>query len=208
MRDIRTRRTRQTTVSLATAAVAVLTIAGLAQSAAAQNLSAAETAAAVTHGPWPPPPEGAQTDPAAVDLRLVALGRRLFFDAGLSPSGKVACSSCHRPERAWSDGRSRGKGVATTTGAFLALSPAALGVTFVVFAVTFAAKRIVSLASITSAAALPVVVFVLDKTGAAPSHWSLLAASVLIAVVMLAKHHSNIKRLLAGEEPVLQRTRR
>ena len=103
---------------------------------------------------------------------------------------------------------SGGKGVATTTGAFLALSPIAIGATFVIFILVFAARRIVSLASITSAAALPVVVLVLDRTGLSRSHWSLLAVSILIAVVMLAKHHSNIKRLLAGEEPALQRTRR
>jgi glycerol-3-phosphate acyltransferase PlsY len=103
---------------------------------------------------------------------------------------------------------SGGKGVATTTGAFLALSPAALGVTFIVFAAVFAARRIVSLASISSAAALPIVVFALDRTGVSKAHWSLLTVSILIAVVMLVKHHSNIKRLLAGEEPALQRTRR
>ena len=101
-----------------------------------------------------------------------------------------------------------GKGVATATGAFLALSPAAIGVTVVIFAFVFAAKRIVSLASIAGAVALPIVVFVLDRTNVAPSHWSLFAVSVLMTLVMLVKHHSNIKRLLAGEEPVLQRTRR
>ncbi len=114
MHDIRTSRTSRRTISLATAAVAVLTIAGFAQPAAAQNLSAAETAAAVAHGPWPPPWDGDASNPVSGAPQAIALGRRLFFDAGLSPSGKVACSSCHRPERAWSDGRARGKGVATS----------------------------------------------------------------------------------------------
>ena len=35
----------------------------------------------------------------------VALGRRLFFDRRLSRDGTVACSSCHDPDRAFSDGR-------------------------------------------------------------------------------------------------------
>src|SRR2546426_9871007 len=32
-------------------------------------------------------------------------GRRLFFDRRLSRDGSVSCSSCHDPERAFSDGR-------------------------------------------------------------------------------------------------------
>jgi glycerol-3-phosphate acyltransferase PlsY len=105
-------------------------------------------------------------------------------------------------------GFSGGKGIATTAGAFLALSPLVLLVTLGIFALVFAAKRIVSLASITSATALPFVVLLLDKTGVEPSHWSLLAVSALIAVVVLTKHHGNIRRLLAGTEPALQKVKR
>ncbi len=105
-------------------------------------------------------------------------------------------------------GFSGGKGVATTAGAFLALSPLALLATLGVFGAVFAAKRIVSLASIAGAIVLPWAVFVLDRTGVAPSHWSLFAASMTTSVVVLVKHHGNIRRILAGEEPVLQRTKR
>jgi cytochrome c peroxidase len=34
----------------------------------------------------------------------VELGRRLFFDAGLSEDGRTACATCHKPERAYSEG--------------------------------------------------------------------------------------------------------
>jgi glycerol-3-phosphate acyltransferase PlsY len=105
-------------------------------------------------------------------------------------------------------GFSGGKGIATTAGAFLALSPLALLVTFGVFALVFAAKRIVSLASITSVTVLPFVVLLLDKTGVEPSHWSLLAVSAALTVVVLVKHHGNIRRLLAGTEPALQKVKR
>jgi cytochrome c peroxidase len=37
----------------------------------------------------------------------VALGARLFADARLSGAGERACVSCHRPERAFTDGRRR-----------------------------------------------------------------------------------------------------
>ncbi len=33
--------------------------------------------------------------------QLSALGRRMFFDAGLSASGKLACASCHDPKQAF-----------------------------------------------------------------------------------------------------------
>jgi cytochrome c peroxidase len=50
-------------------------------------------------------------DPRARAAAVVALGRTLFFDTALSGDGKVACASCHEPERAYSDGRSRASGI-------------------------------------------------------------------------------------------------
>jgi len=47
--------------------------------------------------------------PQAVDR--VALGRQLFFDPGLSSDGSLSCASCHIPERAFSDGRAKARGV-------------------------------------------------------------------------------------------------
>jgi cytochrome c peroxidase len=40
----------------------------------------------------------------------VELGRRLFYDPRLSGNGTQACASCHRPERAFTDGRDRAVG--------------------------------------------------------------------------------------------------
>lgn len=40
----------------------------------------------------------------------VALGRMLFFDPRLSGSNTIACASCHRPERCYSDGQVRSVG--------------------------------------------------------------------------------------------------
>jgi cytochrome c peroxidase len=40
----------------------------------------------------------------------VALGRRLFFETRLSSTGLYACSSCHRPELAFTDGRAQALG--------------------------------------------------------------------------------------------------
>lgn len=41
----------------------------------------------------------------------IELGRRLFFDRRLSRDGSIACSSCHDPEREFSDGRAVAAGV-------------------------------------------------------------------------------------------------
>lgn len=40
----------------------------------------------------------------------VELGRRLFFDPRLSGNGTQSCSTCHRPELAFTDGRARALG--------------------------------------------------------------------------------------------------
>ena len=39
------------------------------------------------------------------DSEKVALGEKLFFDGRLSVDGTVACSTCHDPARAFTDGR-------------------------------------------------------------------------------------------------------
>ena len=46
-----------------------------------------------------------------VTSEKIDLGRRLFFDRRLSRDGSVSCSSCHDPERAFSDGRAIAVGV-------------------------------------------------------------------------------------------------
>ncbi len=39
-----------------------------------------------------------------VNEKQIALGEKLFFDPKLSNNGKMACVSCHNPEKAWADG--------------------------------------------------------------------------------------------------------
>jgi cytochrome c peroxidase len=55
----------------------------------------------------PPDPTNAVSD----DPRAAALGHALFFDTGLSPSGAIACATCHRPELRFTDGMRKGRGV-------------------------------------------------------------------------------------------------
>lgn len=50
--------------------------------------------------PQPPVPADNPPDDAKIEL-----GRRLFYDTRLSPSGTYACATCHQPARAFTDGR-------------------------------------------------------------------------------------------------------
>jgi cytochrome c peroxidase len=78
-------------------------------------------AVSAQHRAHTPPPLGLDLFiPAAEYGRkssdLVALGRRLFLDPGLSHDRSRACASCHRPERAFTDGMPLSLGVAGRRG--------------------------------------------------------------------------------------------
>jgi glycerol-3-phosphate acyltransferase PlsY len=89
-----------------------------------------------------------------------------------------------------------GKGVATALGVFLALTwPSALCI-LGVFLVVVVITRFVSLASITAAASLPLFAFYF-----VPNRSPMVIAGFLfLTVLIIAKHHQNIRRLLAGTE--------
>ena len=97
-----------------------------------------------------------------------------------------------------------GKGIATSAGVLLALMPFAVGLLFVVFIVIFLVTRYVSLASIVAAAILPIVTLwgswhhgrIQDGTWNKP----LFIFSLVIGVLAIWKHRSNIQRLRAGTE--------
>lgn len=90
-----------------------------------------------------------------------------------------------------------GKGVATAFGVFLALAPWATLAGLAVFVVIFAMTRYVSLGSILAAAAFPVFAMLLPHGPRTP--W-LTAVLFLIPLIVIAKHHQNIARLLSGTE--------
>ncbi|MCC6779415.1 MAG: cytochrome-c peroxidase [Hyphomicrobiales bacterium] len=48
------------------------------------------------------------------DPRAADLGHRLFFDRRLSSNGRVACATCHEPERDFTDGKPLSVGVGVT----------------------------------------------------------------------------------------------
>jgi len=95
-----------------------------------------------------------------------------------------------------------GKGVATAAGVFLALAPVALLVTAVVWATVLALTGYVSLSSVLAAAVFPVVIRVLM-----PEAVALFWVGVGLALLILVRHRTNIRRLLAGTEGRFRRGR-
>lgn len=101
-----------------------------------------------------------------------------------------------------------GKGVATAAGALGALMPGALVVAGLVFFATVALTRWVSLGSILGAVAFPIAVWALGRLGkAAASEGNLVLCASLIAVLIVARHRENLKRLARGEESRLGQRR-
>ena len=87
-----------------------------------------------------------------------------------------------------------GKGVAMASGAFLVLVPTATILAATVFGLVVAATRYVSLGSIVAGASLPIVAYLTDT---APT---VVSAATASAVLIIARHRSNLARLHAGTE--------
>ena len=93
-----------------------------------------------------------------------------------------------------------GKGISTAAGAILPLSPWAVLIGFASWGVVFKASGYVSLASITAAVVLPasaVLLRLFHLSGASPAA---IVLFLLLGVLAILKHTSNIKRLLNGTE--------
>ncbi len=92
-------------------------------------------------------------------------------------------------------GRGGGKGVATTAGVLLALSPAALLVALLVFVAVACTFNRASVASLLATGALPLIVW---KTTQSP----VFCGWAIVTFVMIAvRHRDNLVRLVRGGEP-------
>ena len=92
-----------------------------------------------------------------------------------------------------------GRGVATSLGVWLALAPKPIAIIVGVFGIVLALTRIVSLASLMGALALPPTVAALD----CPAPYLMVA--IIMTALVLFRHSENIARLIRGEEPSIGR---
>ena len=91
-----------------------------------------------------------------------------------------------------------GKGVATSLGVFLGLAFIPTMITFALFWLVFAISRILSLASLSAAAAFPLVILLIYRKD--ESFIWLFPISLLLMIFIFFTHRANIGRLLRGEE--------
>lgn len=89
-----------------------------------------------------------------------------------------------------------GKGIATLLGIILAVHPYAAFISIAIFIAVLLISSYVSLSSMVSAVAFPIVVIFIFKTTVP----SLIIFSILIAIMVLITHQKNIERLLRREE--------
>jgi glycerol-3-phosphate acyltransferase PlsY len=90
-----------------------------------------------------------------------------------------------------------GKGVATGLGSFVLLAPRAVLVMVGIFLLVVAIFRYVSLASILAVALFPLLAWLLHDYRETPFTLSIMAIS---SILIVSKHHENIRRLLTGTE--------
>ena len=90
-----------------------------------------------------------------------------------------------------------GKGVATGLGSWIGLAPKGVLVMVFVFVIMVVLFRYISLGSITAAAIFPMASWILHDYHNTPLMLAIMGASSLL---IIAKHHPNIRRLLAGTE--------
>jgi len=93
------------------AAAALIALLPLAAAGDEVRFSDAERSTLLAHGPWPTPIRSDPSNRVSGSREAIELGERLFFDQRLSPSGRFSCSSCHVPERNWTDNRTRGAAI-------------------------------------------------------------------------------------------------
>ncbi|WP_109485105.1 glycerol-3-phosphate 1-O-acyltransferase PlsY [Occallatibacter savannae] len=90
-----------------------------------------------------------------------------------------------------------GKGVATGFGVFLVAAPWAALSSITLFFIVLMLSRYVSLASIVGAGSFPIFAYFLVH-GDRPAFF--IAAQIIVAALIIIKHHANVRRLLSGTE--------
>ena len=99
-----------------------------------------------------------------------------------------------------------GKGVATALGVFIPLFPKAILVSLILFIVVVAISRYVSLGSILATISLPIAAVFLENSAHHNQdiiwgiNWNVMLPVCIVVLLVVAKHHENIRRLAGGNE--------
>lgn len=93
-----------------------------------------------------------------------------------------------------------GKGVATSFGVMAGLLPVAALISGGAWVGMFLATRIVSVASIVAAVLFPISVLLLYRERQPEEYFALEGLAIAAALLILVRHHANVRRLLTGKE--------
>lgn len=93
-----------------------------------------------------------------------------------------------------------GKGIATAAGVFLVLCPLALLGAVILFVLVVIYWRLVSLGSISAAAAMPLLIYFFWAPHHAPPH-AITFGTLVATLLVIYKHDANIQRMVEGTEP-------
>ncbi|MDI6703653.1 MAG: glycerol-3-phosphate 1-O-acyltransferase PlsY [bacterium] len=88
-----------------------------------------------------------------------------------------------------------GKGVATSCGVLIALIPVPTIIAILIFILVVLLSRYISLGAIIAAGSLPFLIYLFKKEDII-----IIIFGIIIALIVLIRHISNIKRLIAGKE--------
>jgi glycerol-3-phosphate acyltransferase PlsY len=124
-------------------------------------------------------------------LTPVLLARGLTLSAAVAGAGAI-CGHIFNPLFHWRGG----KGVSTTIGVAIGLTPIAFVLSLIVWIVIYMSTYLVSFASVIFVIVLPLSAFIMHE-GQTIDRLLLL----VIALVVIFTHRTNMKRLLKKEEP-------
>ncbi len=129
---------------------------------------------------------------AAKGAMAVLIGARLAPDQGMLVAGVAVMVGHISP--VWL-GFKGGKGVATGLGVLLATAPLVAAICGGIWLAMAFTLRISSLSALVTTMAAPLLVWLLD------GRQDQIILIAIMAALVVAKHHANISRLLAGTEP-------
>ena len=93
-----------------------------------------------------------------------------------------------------------GKGIATTIGIALTISPLAAIICIILGITIIALTKYVSLATMTAIVIWPIISYVLMKLNLYEQNYDFLIFASILAAIAIYKHKVNIKKLIKGEE--------
>ncbi len=126
------------------------------------------------------------------------IGRALGGDLGMLIGGLCAILGHDFPVFLGFKG---GKGIATSLGLIIAINPMMAVAELVVQIIAVAITRTMSVASLITTAAFPVLTLVMER--GRPNYWLFVGFAIAASALSLFGHRSNIDRLIKGKENTL-----